>query len=221
MSSRSHSNIHASAIVAPTVEIEHPINMGARAELVGNCTVGRYGFINGGTVIFGPTTIGRYVTFARNCQVAPTEHPIDQLTTSWFGAYKSAFPNDPICQSMPERKAGPPPLNRKRRQNTTIGHDCWIGANVVILKGVSIGPGAVIGAGAVVTKDVPPYGIVVGAPASLIKYRFDDETIARLMRVRWWDMDPKRLVDIPVADINAALARLEAMVAVEANPALH
>lgn len=67
-----------------------------------------------------------------------------------------------------------------------IGNDVWIGDNVVILKG-KIGDGAVIGAGAVVTRDVPPYAIVAGNPARVIKYRFDDETIRKLLKEKWWD----------------------------------
>ena len=72
------------------------------------------------------------------------------------------------------------------RNQLVIGSDVWIGSDVLLLGGVRIGSGAVVGAGAVVTKDVPPYAIVGGNPARIIKYRFDTETIARLLRIRWW-----------------------------------
>lgn len=72
---------------------------------------------------------------------------------------------------------------------TIIGNDVWLGANSLVLKGVKIGDGAVIGAGAVVTKDVPPYAIVGGNPAKVIKMRFDDETIGKLMQLQWWNLD--------------------------------
>ena len=72
---------------------------------------------------------------------------------------------------------------------TTIGHDVWIGANVSIKAGVTVGNGAVIGMGSVVTKDVPPYAIVAGVPAKVIRYRFDDDTIARLQAARWWERE--------------------------------
>lgn len=70
---------------------------------------------------------------------------------------------------------------------TTFGNDVWIGMDVTIIAGVKIGDGAVIGAGSVVTKDVPPYSIVVGAPARVHKYRFNDATIERLLQWKWWD----------------------------------
>lgn len=71
-----------------------------------------------------------------------------------------------------------------------IGNDVWIGTKAIILSGVTIGDGAVIAAGAVVTKDVPPYAIVGGVPAQLIKYRFPKELIDRLLQIRWWDWEP-------------------------------
>lgn len=68
-----------------------------------------------------------------------------------------------------------------------IGNDVWIGYEAVILAGVTIGDGAIVGARAVVTKDVPPYSIVGGVPARLIKYRFDENVIAKLQKLAWWD----------------------------------
>lgn len=74
-----------------------------------------------------------------------------------------------------------------------IGNDVWIGYEAVILSGVTIGDGAIIGTRAVVTKDVPPYTIVGGVPAKPIRRRFDDETIAELLRLRWWDWDKEKI----------------------------
>ncbi len=70
-----------------------------------------------------------------------------------------------------------------------IENDCWIGENVFICGGVKISDGAVVLAGAVVTKDVPPYAIVGGVPARIIKYRFDEETIKYLLEIQWWNKD--------------------------------
>lgn len=73
------------------------------------------------------------------------------------------------------------------RKQTVIGNDVYIGANAFVLDGVRISDGAVIGAGAVVTKDIPPYAVAVGVPARVVKYRFDEKTIAALLEKRWWD----------------------------------
>lgn len=74
-----------------------------------------------------------------------------------------------------------------------VGNDVWIGYEAVILSGVTIGDGAIVGARAVVTRDVPPYTIVGGVPAKSIRKRFDDETIEKLLRLRWWDWDERAI----------------------------
>lgn len=74
-----------------------------------------------------------------------------------------------------------------------IGNDVWIGYEAVILSGVKIGDGAIVGARAVVTKDVPPYTIVGGVPAKPIRKRFDDSTVARLTRLKWWDWPKEKI----------------------------
>lgn len=75
-----------------------------------------------------------------------------------------------------------------------IGNDVWIGSHVIILSGVKIGDGAVIGAGAVVTKDIAPYAIACGNPAEVVGYRFSDEVIKELVKIRWWDWEDKKIM---------------------------
>ena len=84
----------------------------------------------------------------------------------------------------------------KDRIRTTIGNDVWISANVFVKKGVSIGSGAIIGAGSVVTKDVEPYSIMVGNPATLLRYRFDEEDREMLLKAQWWNFSRDILQDM-------------------------
>ena len=85
-----------------------------------------------------------------------------------------------------------------------IGNDVWIGQRAILMSGVTVGDGAVIGAGAVVTRDVPPYAIVGGNPARIIRYRFDGSTIEGLLSIRWWEWpDEKITQNIDLFDLPA------------------
>ncbi|MFF2481161.1 CatB-related O-acetyltransferase [Paenibacillus sp. NPDC058071] len=77
--------------------------------------------------------------------------------------------------------------------NVIVGNDCWIGICSTIMSGVTVGDGACIGTHAVVTKDVPPYAIVAGNPARVVKYRFPQNVIDRLLHIKWWDWEPHQI----------------------------
>lgn len=93
--------------------------------------------------------------------------------------------------------------NTSQKVQSIIGNDVWIGNGAIIINGVTVGDGAIIGAGAVVTKNVPPYTIVAGVPAKVIRKRFDDHTIEKLLEIRWWDW-PKEIIKE-----NESLLRIE------------
>lgn len=125
--------------------------------------------------------IGRFCSIAADVKVALGTHPIEApyATTSpmFFSTKKqtgSTFAKKQMFNEM--------------HLPITIGNDCWIGQRAFIVGGVTIGNGAVVLAGAVVTKDVPPYAIVGGVPAKIIKYRYDEETIDFLLEKEWWNM---------------------------------
>lgn len=122
----------------------------------------------GDRVIVSNAIIGSYCSFAPDVKIAPSQHSINYVTT-----YQKISKHN-IKYSLLQNK-------------TIIENDVWIGANAVIMQGVKVGNGAVIGANAVVTKDVPAYGIAVGVPAKLIRYRFDDILIDKLLESHWWD----------------------------------
>ncbi len=81
------------------------------------------------------------------------------------------------------------------RNFVIIGNDVFLGANAIILPGVRIGDGAIIGAGSIVTKDVPPYAIAAGSPARVLKYRYTEEQIKKLLGIAWWHWDEKKIFD--------------------------
>ncbi len=123
--------------------------------------------------IWPGTEIGRYCSFAKNVYIFRRNHPIENKSTHpfFFNSNLKIVDKDLIDFSR-----------------LIIGNDVWVGMNAIILPSVSrIGDGAVIGAGSVVTKDVPPYAIMAGNPARVVRYRFGTDKIGQLVESRWWE----------------------------------
>ena len=102
------------------------------------------------------------------------------------------------------------PPSWPNKGDTVVGNDVWFGHDALLMPGVSIGDGAIVATRAVVTRAVPPYAIVGGNPATVLRYRFDQATIARLLQVRWWDWDAEKITRNVRAICGSEVAALEA-----------
>jgi virginiamycin A acetyltransferase len=147
-------------------------------------SIGKFSYGNP-TIIFpyGKSTlkIGKFCSIASGTVILleEGEHRVDWITT---------YPLNAFLKNLRHLSG-----HRITKGDVIIGNDVWIGEKSFILSRVKIGDGAVIGACSVVTKDVPPYAIVAGNPAKIIRMRYDDETIEKLLKIKWWDWDLQRI----------------------------
>ena len=141
--------------------------------------IGSYNYIGNYTMTLN-AEIGSYCSIASGVKIGQSDHDLKCVSTSThiYGP-KHGITDYNDCE-----------------KRTAIGNDVWIAANAVIKQGVTIGTGAVVGAGAVVTKDVPPYAIVGGVPAKLIRYRFGEQDVNMLLESKWWELPPKEAVKL-------------------------
>ena len=147
-------------------------------------TMARHSYCGYDCVIL-ETNIGSFCSISDNVLIGGSQHPMHYVSTSpVFLAHRD---------SVKTKFAKHPYENRPV---TTIGHDVWIGSGAMIKGGVNVGVGAVIGMGSVVTKDVPPYAIVAGNPARIIRFRFTKEQIEGLLLSQWWEWDDKSLSEL-------------------------
>lgn len=131
------------------------------------------------------TVIGKFCSIAANTRINALEHPIERLTQ-----HKVSYrPNEYFRYLGLDGDF----RERRRSKQVKIGHDVWIGHGAVIMPGVTIGNGAVVGANGVATRDVPPYTIVAGVPAKVLRPRFPEEIAARIEALAWWDWPLERL----------------------------
>lgn len=152
--------------------------------LIGNgraykCNFGAFTYAQYGCNL-GYLTIGRFCSIGPNVIIAHGEHPTDFLSMH------------PIFYEHSYLKGVASFVSKtlfNSHKQVHIGSDVWIGCNCYIKDGVTIGDGAAIGAGSIVTGDIPPYSIAVGVPARVIRNRFDDKTILRLLDLKWWNWD--------------------------------
>ena len=131
-------------------------------------------------------SIGKFCSIGPNFLCGWGIHPINGISTSPM-FYSTRNQNGTTLSTVDKVE---------ERKPIKIGNDVFIGANVTVLDGITIGDGAVIGAGAVVSKDIPPYAIAVGCPVKVIKYRFDEEKIEALLKIKWWEFEKDKLAEV-------------------------
>lgn len=140
-------------------------------------TIGAYSYVGRRSRLIC-ADVGRFCSIAGESYIGMGTHTLQYVSSSSLFTEKQNGTGASWCR---ETKCMP-------YQRVSVGNDVWIGERVMVLGGVTIGDGAVLAAGAVVTKDVPPYAVVGGVPARVIKYRFNQETIEGLEKLKWWDM---------------------------------
>lgn len=185
------------------MQIEHKGQMGAFSYAVS-------GF-------YFAATIGRYTSIGEEVQIGRQDHPTDWLSTSPF-QYLSVplfdigtdFEGGEDFKNYRSHLVGKVPGTILRP--VEVGHDVWIGHGAFIRAGVKVGHGAVIAAGSVVVKDVPPYAIVGGNPATVIRTRLPDTQIEAMLRLQWWRFAPWQLGEAPFHKVSELIPYLEDLI---------
>jgi len=160
--------------------------------LLDNVSLGSFTYVSNNTVIKN-SKIGSFCSIGQNCSIGIGKHPTKDFISThpiFFSSLKQS--QITFCEQT----------IFKEFEEIIIENDVWIGANVIILDGVKISNGSVIAAGSIVTKDVPPYAIVGGVPAKVIKFRFSELEILKLLELKWWNLSIEQLRKISPKMIN-------------------
>jgi len=166
-----------------------------------------------GTAI-GNISIGRFCSIAVNVIIGLEKngHP-----TKWLSSSPAQYSNSVLCKYRSDTKLSYQP----QLHTTTICSDVWIGDQATIMNGLTVGTGAIVAAGSIVTKSVPAYAIVAGTPAKIIKYRFDEGRIQKLLDSKWWSLPPYLLANLPFQSAEECLSLLEDISPSEMSNASH
>jgi len=191
-----------------------------RAGIIDTDEIGAFTYLGGSNSVFRHVaSIGRFCAIAGGIQTGQTEHPTDMLSmhAMLYGDWRKIWSDAPELETYYTENAQQVTTAIRhagrsiaaRNKKIVIGNDVWIGYGALIRRGVTIGDGAVIGSRAVVVKDVPPYAVVGGVPAQILKYRFPQDIIERLLAIKWWDYGLAGLKGIDISDIPVCLDALE------------
>ena len=206
----------------PNPDIKHPLPLHPRVGFLKplvdaeNIEIGDFTYYDDPTgpenfaekcVLYHYPFIGDQLVIGRFCAIAEgakfimngANHAMSGFSTYPFNIFGNGW----------EEGFDPATWSKELRGDTVIGNDVWIGMEALIMPGVAIGHGAIVAARAVVSRDVPPYAIVAGNPAKVVKTRFDPETVERLLAVAWWDWPVDKLTRNLAAIRGADISRLE------------
>jgi phosphonate metabolism protein (transferase hexapeptide repeat family) len=186
--------------VEPTVHptsMIHESHLGEWTDIGPNCSIaesaiGDYSYCAGDVSIIY-ATVGKFCSIASHVRINPGNHPMQRVTQHHMTYRRRMFG---FAESDDLEF-----FQWRRDHHVTIGHDVWIGHGAVIMPGVTIGNGAVVGSSAVVTKDVPPYTVVGGVPARIIRERFARDIANRLEAIAWWDWS-REMLEARFDDLN-------------------
>ena len=159
-----------------------------RRSVVADATIGRYTYIGKCSDLLN-ARIGSFCSIAPNVTIQPFAHP----TKGFISTSPAFFSEKKQCVSTFAKQTVFNEVLSVDGCSVIIGNDVWIGSDVRILGGVTIGDGAIVAMGAIVTSDVPPYAIVGGVPAKVIRYRYPENVIKALLEYKWWDKDEQWL----------------------------
>jgi acetyltransferase-like isoleucine patch superfamily enzyme len=185
--------------------IRGPLYLNRNTQLGPDVVAGKYVGMNESCFI-ARATIGAFCAIGARTAINPFNHPTDWLSTNEFQYHPKSFDWVDEYNDFKRLERTPDMFAQ-----VTVGNDVWTGHNVNVMPGVSVGDGAVIAAGSVVTKDVPPYAIVAGVPATVKRLRFSEKVVERLLRAKWWDLELRQLSGLPFRDVERCLDMIEAI----------
>jgi acetyltransferase-like isoleucine patch superfamily enzyme len=185
--------------------IRGPLFLNKNSQVGPDVDAGKYFGMNENCFI-ARATIGAFCAIGARTAINPFNHPADWLSIHEFQYHPNSFDWVDEYNDFVRLERTPDMF-----KHVTVGNDVWTGHNVNVMAGVNVGDGVIIAAGSVVTKDVPPYAIVAGVPATVKRLRFPERTIERLLRLKWWDLELSQLSGLPFRDIDRCLDMIEAI----------
>jgi len=199
------SEVPGATRIAPGTTLEECVRFADNLLVVRH--MGSFSYLGAGSWVVNTDRIGRYCSIGQGVIVGAGPHPADWLSTSTFFYRRSMWSAHPLVKDFYQDH----PVPFDAGAPGSIGNDVWIGSGAMVMMGVNIGHGAIIGANSTVTRDVPPYAVVVGSPAKVVRFRFPDKLTEALLASQWWDVHPLKLKGLDYRDIDSCLDALAAL----------